>query len=83
MKRKSEFKIQYMPIGMSIGISIGLVIGASLQNIPICMAIGLSIGLCVGVVIDYINNNKKTKRYRVIWHSIFTLLMVDFSSFNH
>ena len=59
MKRKSEFKIQYMPIGMSIGISVGLVIGASLQNISICMSIGLSIGLCVGVVIDYINNNKK------------------------
>ena len=61
MKNKKEFKVQYMPLGMSIGISIGVAVGAAMKNIPICMSVGLSIGMCVGVMIDYINSIKKEK----------------------
>ena len=43
MKNKKEFKVQYMPLGMSVGISIGVAVGAAMKNIPICMSVGLSI----------------------------------------
>ena len=48
--KKSDHKIQYMPLGMSIGVALG----AAFDNIPLWMCLGL----CLGLTIDAINKSK-------------------------
>ena len=52
MKKDSDHKIQYMPIGMCLGLSIGMAVGSAMGNISIGMCMGLGIGMCFGSALD-------------------------------
>ncbi len=61
MKKDSEEKVQYLPLGMCIGLSIGTAIGAAMDNIAVGMCMGMGIGVCFGSVLDNANKAKKDK----------------------